>query len=222
MEKFRNFDKKYIKRVLLNKDADDYLSLRLQEITIDEHYARLYMPAMIMHEKLQVDLIRFSTFLINVSVACRGARAACPCACDDKLIKQISIWQQHDSARSAGEVPPTYSASEQQMLRLALSNTPFEVFRHKAFARDDSEENVAKQLRREHEDRMTQVHSILYFIWKSKSLTKITTLIRSRGSCSSPGRRSRRYTGRRKREILRRSSSQRAMVRRTRSTVNGG
>ena len=54
MEKFRNFDKKYIKRVLLNKDADDYLSLRLQEITIDEHYARLYMPAMIMHEKLQV------------------------------------------------------------------------------------------------------------------------------------------------------------------------
>ena len=56
MEKFRNFDKKYIKRVLLNKDADDYLSLRLQEITIDEHYARLYMPAMIMHEKLQVIL----------------------------------------------------------------------------------------------------------------------------------------------------------------------
>ena len=67
------------------------------------------------------------------------------------------MLQQHDSARSAGEVPPTYSASEQQMLRLALSNTPFEVFRHKAFARDDSEENVAKQLRREHEDRMTQV-----------------------------------------------------------------
>ena len=57
MEKFRNFDKKYIKRVLLNKDADDYLSLRLQEITIDEHYARLYMPAVIMHKKLQVILI---------------------------------------------------------------------------------------------------------------------------------------------------------------------
>ena len=43
------------------------------------------------------------------------------------------------------------------MLRQALSNTPFEVFRHKAFTRDDSEEHVAKQLRREHEDRMNQV-----------------------------------------------------------------
>ena len=64
MEKFRNFDKKYIKRVLLNKDADDYLSLRLQEITIDEHYARLYMPAMIMHEKLQVVLITDSVHFL--------------------------------------------------------------------------------------------------------------------------------------------------------------
>ena len=103
-------------------DAGDYLSLRLQQITIDEHYARLYMPAMIMHEKLQ----------------------------------------HHESAGSSSlELPPTYTASEQQMLRQALSNTPFEVFRHKAFTRDDSEEHVAKQLRREHEDRMHQVYHII-------------------------------------------------------------
>ena len=71
MEKFRNFDKKYIKRVLLNKDADDYLSLRLQEITIDEHYARLYMPAMIMHEKLQV--------VQYISDYVTAWRLLCPC-----------------------------------------------------------------------------------------------------------------------------------------------
>ena len=86
------------------------------------------------------------------------------------------MLQQHDSARSAGEVPPTYSASEQQMLRLALSNTPFEVFRHKAFARDDSEENVAKQLRREHEDRMHQVCTVfqVHISEKDSALTKTT------------------------------------------------
>ena len=67
--------------------------------------------------------------------------------------------QHHESAASSSEHPATYTASEQQMLKQALSNTPFEVFRHKAFTRDDSEEHVAKQLRREHEDRMHQVCS---------------------------------------------------------------
>ena len=65
--------------------------------------------------------------------------------------------QHHESAAGSSDQPPTYTASEQQMLKQALSNTPFEVFRHKAFTRDDSEEHVAKQLRREHEDRMHQV-----------------------------------------------------------------
>lgn len=53
MEKLRNFDRKYLKRLLVKENAVDVLALRLQDITIDEHYARLYGPTMIVHEKMQ-------------------------------------------------------------------------------------------------------------------------------------------------------------------------
>ena len=53
MEKLRIFDRKYLKRLLVKENAVDMLALRLQDITIDEHYARLYGPTMIVHEKIQ-------------------------------------------------------------------------------------------------------------------------------------------------------------------------
>ena len=53
MEKLRNFDGKYLKRLLVRENAVDVLALRLQDITIDEHYARLYGPTVVVHEKMQ-------------------------------------------------------------------------------------------------------------------------------------------------------------------------
>ena len=53
IEKLRIFDRKYLKRLLVKENAVDMLALRLQDITIDEHYARLYGPTMIVHEKIQ-------------------------------------------------------------------------------------------------------------------------------------------------------------------------
>lgn len=41
------FDQKYLKRVLVNKDAKDSLTLKLQKISLNEHYARLYGPTLL-------------------------------------------------------------------------------------------------------------------------------------------------------------------------------
>ena len=49
-QKFRDFDNNYTKPLLIRKDAEDIMALRFQRISLDEHYARLYGPAVMIHE----------------------------------------------------------------------------------------------------------------------------------------------------------------------------
>lgn len=51
MELIRTFDKNYTKKWLIRKDAEDLLTLKFQKITLDEHYARLYGPAVLVHNR---------------------------------------------------------------------------------------------------------------------------------------------------------------------------
>jgi len=51
LESFRRFDRNYLKKWLISEDAEDLLALRMQKITLDEHYARLYGPAVMIHQQ---------------------------------------------------------------------------------------------------------------------------------------------------------------------------
>ena len=48
------FEDKYVKRILIKKDAEHSLTLKLQKLSLDEHYARLYGPNMLVtQDKIQ-------------------------------------------------------------------------------------------------------------------------------------------------------------------------
>ena len=128
MEKLRGFDQKYLKRLLVRENAVDMLALRLQDITIDEHYARLYGPTMIVHEKMQR----------------RGGVHPAPYA--------------------------AYTEAERQLLKRALSNTPFELLRHNAYIRH-SKEHVRNWLKQDHEEKMRQLEQKLILARQKVSQT---------------------------------------------------
>ncbi len=49
-ERIRRFDAKYTKKWLIREDAEDLMALRMQRITLDDHFARLYGPTVLAHE----------------------------------------------------------------------------------------------------------------------------------------------------------------------------
>ena len=122
LEKMRNFDRTYLKRLLVKKDAVDILALRLQDITIDEHYARLYGPSVIVHERMR-----------------------------------------QRNSQPATAAPYTHTEAERQLLKRALSNTPFELLRHNAYVRH-SKEHVQNWLKQSHEDKMRQLEHRLILV----------------------------------------------------------
>ena len=56
LETVRKFDDKYVKKVLIHRKAEHAMTLRFQEIALDEHYARLYGPSVLVHQN-KVNLI---------------------------------------------------------------------------------------------------------------------------------------------------------------------
>jgi hypothetical protein len=55
----RNLDRKYAKKYLIREGAEDLMALRCKRITLDEHYARLYGPTMMVHQDMANN--RYST-----------------------------------------------------------------------------------------------------------------------------------------------------------------
>ena len=49
-EKLRQWDANNLKKWLIREDALDLMTLKYEEISIDEHYARLYGPRILVHE----------------------------------------------------------------------------------------------------------------------------------------------------------------------------
>jgi hypothetical protein len=56
LESLRKFDDKYTKKILIHKKAEHDMTLRFQQIALDEHYARLYGPSVLVHQN-KVNLI---------------------------------------------------------------------------------------------------------------------------------------------------------------------
>ena len=52
-----SIEDKYVKRILIKKDAEHSLTLKLQKLSLDEHYARLYGPNMLVTQDKIQDLL---------------------------------------------------------------------------------------------------------------------------------------------------------------------
>ena len=53
MDKITSFDERFVKKYLIRDDAESRLALRLQKITIEDHMARLYGPAVVAKSQVE-------------------------------------------------------------------------------------------------------------------------------------------------------------------------
>ena len=64
LETIRKFDNKYVKKILIHRKAEHEMTMRFQEIALEEHYARLYGPAVLVHQH-KVNLILTAESMSN-------------------------------------------------------------------------------------------------------------------------------------------------------------
>jgi len=114
------FDGRYVKKILLSKKAQDRITLRLQKITLDEHFARLYGPAVL--------ISRDETIM----------------AMDDE---KEAITP--DLRRSGGSKPACDGTTEsyRASLHVAFQSNPYERYRNR-LSRDDFNNSISAQLER--------------------------------------------------------------------------
>ena len=156
-EKIRNWDAKYTKKWLIREDAVDLMALKYEEISLDEHYARLYGPRILVHENKINEMLQTDS-LPNEEISQDNAK---PERKKSLLPERVKSWQRQPSKTSQ-----TSTYIERKQLQQAFSSNPYERFKHKNF-RDDSEEHVIEQIQKQREARTKA-------IW-STALTKITT-----------------------------------------------
>ena len=67
LQNLRKFDDKYTKKILIHRKAEHDMTLRFQKIALDEHYARLYGPAVLVHQN-KVNLILKPESLVTLTL----------------------------------------------------------------------------------------------------------------------------------------------------------
>ena len=67
IEKMKMFDDRYTKKLLIHRKAEHDMTLRFQQIALDEHYARLYGPSILVHQN-KVNLILRPESLVTLSL----------------------------------------------------------------------------------------------------------------------------------------------------------
>ena len=67
IEKMKNFDDRYTKKMLIHRKAEHDMTLRFQQIALDEHYARLYGPSVLVHQN-KVNLILRPESLVTLTL----------------------------------------------------------------------------------------------------------------------------------------------------------
>ncbi len=118
-----SFDNRFVKRLLLSKNANDRMALRLQKITLDEHFARLYGPAVLIAQ----DQVAYLKELKLSQCNCRPFQVPLPPVAppddedDTKLRRRLHL-------------PPTVAVSEETCrasLNLAFRESPYERYRNR-------------------------------------------------------------------------------------------
>lgn len=130
LEAIVQFDSNYVKRWLIADRAVDKLALRMQKISLAEHYARLYGPAVLVHQN-KVDAILGDGEPIS------------PMKPDDatKDDERSSLGRTSSINRKMSDDINW----NRKTLRMAFSGNPYERYKSKNFG-SDSEEHVEKQL----------------------------------------------------------------------------
>lgn len=132
-EKVRQFDAKYVKSWIIRDDAMDLMTLKYEEISVDEHYARLYGPRILVAENK-----------INEILAPDDDSEECG---EGVLFRQ-------QSSKTSQLKPPTQTSDyiERKTLEAAFRSSPYERFKNKSY-REDSEEHIIDQIQKQRQMR---------------------------------------------------------------------
>ena len=132
-EKARQFDAKYVKSWIIRDDAMDLMTLKYEEISVDEHYARLYGPRILVAENK-----------INEILA----------PDDDSEEGGEGVIFRQQSSKTSQLKPPTETSDyiERKTLEAAFKSSPYERFKNKSY-REDSEEHIMDQIQKQRQMR---------------------------------------------------------------------
>ncbi len=127
-----NFEKAYLRRILIKKGAEDPLTLKLQKISLNEHYARLYGPAIMVAQDKGQDFLENDQEQQSVQMR--------PKSTENRVSRRISRIL---SIKSSSP-PPDEVEAEQDMEREALlksfNENAFDKFSTKKFEMDDEDQ----------------------------------------------------------------------------------
>ena len=132
-EKVRQFDAKYVKSWIIRDDAMDLMTLKYEEISVDEHYARLYGPRILVAENK-----------INEILA----------PDDDSEESGEGVLFRQQSSKTSQLKQPTETSDyiERKTLEAAFRSSPYERFKNKSY-REDSEEHIIDQIQKQRQMR---------------------------------------------------------------------
>eukprot|EP00096_Caligus_rogercresseyi_P004829 TRINITY_DN19372_c0_g1_i1.p1 TRINITY_DN19372_c0_g1~~TRINITY_DN19372_c0_g1_i1.p1 ORF type:complete len:500 (+),score=95.61 TRINITY_DN19372_c0_g1_i1:196-1500(+) len=119
LKTLEQFDTNHVKKVLINKGTLDVMQRKLQSATMDEHYARLYGPTVL------VTGSKLSTI------------------CKDPTYKETIEASSTELLNTVEKGDRPY---DQDSLSLAFKNTPFELYTRRFNRKGDTSEEILRQL----------------------------------------------------------------------------
>ena len=141
-EKLRNLDAKYTKKWLIREDAEDLLALKYEEISLDEHYARLYGPRILVHQNKVNEILRPDV----ISDA------------DDSSHNNTEVLRPKSVRSQTSKASQSSAHIDRKQLQQAFSSNPYERFKHKNY-REDSEEHIIEQIQKQRAARTKAIWS---------------------------------------------------------------
>ncbi|CAB4065220.1 SLC9A1 [Lepeophtheirus salmonis] len=118
MKTLEQFDTNYVKKILINKGSLDVMERKLQAATMDEHYARLYGPAVLVSES------KLGTI------------------CKDQTYRETIESSSNDSFDPERAEKPC----DQDEFNKAFNSTPFQLYKRRFNRKGDSSDDLIKQL----------------------------------------------------------------------------
>lgn len=120
-ELFAYYDEKYIQKWVLHDEAVDLMVLKVQKITMEDHYAKLYGPRIIAHQKIESSSTK------------------------DDSTKDTTVTVEDIS------IDPIFQKTSHDILLKAFSSHPYHAYKNQPVKRmdSDSQENIQKMLKEE-------------------------------------------------------------------------
>ena len=163
-EKARQWDANHMKKWLIREDAMDLMTLKYEEISIDEHYARLYGPRILVHEHK-----------INEIIA-GDAEGDDSTSSEEKDYMRVSSFKSQPS-KTLNSQTSTYI--ERKQLQQAFSSSPYERFKSKSYRDQDSEDSILDEIKNQRAARTKAIWTTA--LAKAKAEANATSLDKDNG-----------------------------------------